>query len=142
MEVIADTPAVHEPTPLARLSAASVSSRLHLAIVLVGWVRLPADAVLDLTWSDLDLSARTLRCDGQTVYLGERLVKLFDWHEARQRLDHLRVRRWADPGNVFVNRYGTRFTPEQANAALEQYCRLLGLPAVPLSGLRHPVMRG
>lgn len=50
--------------------------------------------------------------------------------------------RWADPGHVFVNRYGNRFTPEQADAVVAQCCRDAGLPVVPLAGLRHPVWAG
>lgn len=146
MVVISDTPAAREPTPLARLSAASVSSRLHLAIVLVGWVRLPADAVLDLTWSDVDLPARTLRCDGQTVYLGERLVKLFEWHEVRQRLDWLVAEHWQEPGpgegRVFLDEQGNAFDMGAANAHIAACCTTAGVAVVPLSGLRHPVMRG
>lgn len=146
MEVISDTPAVRGPTPLARLSAASVSSRLHLAIVLVGWVRLPAEAVLDLCWSDLDLSTRTLACDGQTVVLGERLVKLFEWHEVRQRLDWLVAEPWQGTGpgegRVFLDERGNAFDMGTANAHMAACCTTAGVAVVPLSGLRHPVMRG
>lgn len=146
MEVISDTPAVRRPAPLARLSAASVSSRLHLAIVLVGWVRLPAEAVLDLCWSDLNPSTRTLACDGQTVHLGGRLVRLFEWHEVRQRLDWLVADDWQGPGpgegRVFLDEHGRAFDMDAANAQLATCCKTAGVAVVPLSGLRHPVMRG
>ena len=109
-------------------------------------MRLPADAVLDLTWSDVDLPARTLRCDGQTVYLGERLVKLFELHEVRQRLDWLVADDWrgsgSGEGRVFLDEHGRAFNMDAANAHLAACCRSAGVAVVPLSGLRHPVMRG
>lgn len=124
---------------LDRLLAGSVTSRLHLALVLVGKLRMDARVVLDLRWSQVDLDHRVITTPEGVVCFGEPVAGLFYWHAVRQRLDFTQSRRWADPGVVFVNRYGARFTAVQADAALAQYCRTLGLPVVPLAGLRHPV---
>jgi len=124
---------------LDRLLEGAVTSRLHLALVLVGKVKMDALAVLDLRWSQVNLDHRVITTPNHVVGFSEPVAGLFYWHAVRQRLDHLQARRWADPGVVFVNRYGTRFTPEQADAVLASYCRMLGLPVVPLAGLRHPV---
>lgn len=124
---------------LDRLLAGAVRSRLHLALALVGKLKMDAGTVLDLRWSQVDLDQRLITTRDGVVGFGEPTAGLFYWHAVRQRLDHVRCRRWADPGMAFVNRYGTRFTVEQADAALAQYCQLLDLPVVPLAGLRHPV---
>ena len=123
---------------LDRLLEGAVTSRLHLAMVLVGKLKMDAGTVLDLRWSHVNLDQRVITSPDGLVGFDEPIAGLFYWHAVRQRMDHLQSRRWADAGIVFVNQYGTRFTPEQADAALAQYCRLLDLPVVPLAGLRHP----
>lgn len=133
-------------TPMARLNAASRTSRLHLALLLVGWVKLPADQVLELTWADLDLDGTRLRCGQQHIVLGDRLAELFVLHAARQRLDYQRADLWCPPGpgqgRVFVDPTGRPYSQNSADAELAALCHRAGLPAVPLAGLRHPVMRG
>ena len=123
---------------LDRLLEGAVTSRLHLALVLVGKLKMDAAVVLDLRWSQVNLDQRVITTRDGLVGCDEPIAGLFYWHAVRQRMDHMQSRRWADPGMVFVNQYGTRFAPEQADAALAQYCRLLDLPVVPLAGLRHP----
>ena len=127
---------------LDRLWEGAVTSRLHLALVLVGKLKIDAGRVLDLRWSQVDLDQRAITALDRVVGFEEPVAGLFYWHAVRQRLDHVRCRRWADPGMVFVNRCGSRFTVEQADAALARYCQLLDLPIVPLAGLRHPVWAG
>ena len=127
---------------LDRLLDGAVTSRLHLALVLVGRLKMEAQVVLDLRWSQVDLDHRVITTRDGLVGFGEPVAGLFYWHAVRQRLDHLQSRRWADPGMVFVNQHGSRCTSQQADAALAEYCRMLDLPVVPLSGLRHPVWAG
>ncbi len=124
---------------LERLLTASVTSRLHLAMVLVGRLKMDARAVLDLRWSQVDLVRYEITGVGAPVRLTGAVPELFYWHAVRQRLDYAQSRRWTNSGYVFVNRYGTRFTPEQADAVVAHCCRDAGLPVVPLAGLRHPV---
>ncbi|MEI2641437.1 MAG: hypothetical protein V9G10_03655 [Candidatus Nanopelagicales bacterium] len=134
MVVLDERPSVR--SRLDRLSAASVTSRLHLAVVLVGRLKMDSRTVLDLRWSGVDLVRNELH---GTVVLPRPVPELFYWHAVRQRLDFILSRRWADPGFVFVNRYGSRFTVDQANVVVADCCKQAGLPAVPLAGLRHPV---
>ena len=135
---VLDEPAV-AGSRLDRLLDGAVTSRLHLALVLVGRLKMDDRTVLDLRWSQVDLDHRLVTTRDGVVGFGEPVAGLFYWHAVRQRLDHLQSRRWADPGMVFVNQHGTRFTGLQADAVLARYCRMLDLPAVPLAGLRHPV---
>ena len=135
---VLDEPAV-AGSRLDRLLDGAVTSRLHLALVLVGRLKMDDRTVLDLRWSQVDLDHRLVTTRDGVVGFGEPVAGLFYWHAVRQRLDHAQSRLWADPGMVFVNQHGTRFTCVQADAALAQYCRMLNLPIVPLSGLRHPV---
>ena len=138
---VLDEPAV-AGSRLDRLLDGAVTSRLHLALVLVGRLKMDARTVLDLRWSQVDLDQRLITTPCDVVGFGELVAGLFYWHAVRQRLDHSQSRRWADPGMVFVNQHGTHFTGVQADAALAQYCRMLNLPIVPLAGLRHPVWAG
>lgn len=124
---------------LDRLLEGAVTSRLHLALVLVGKLKMDAGMALDLRWSQVDLDHRVITSIDGLRGFDVPIAGLFYWHAVRQRMDHMQSRRWADPGMVFVNQHGTRFTAVQADAALAQYCRLLDLPVVPLAGLRHPV---
>ena len=127
---------------LDRLMQVSVSCRLHLAIVLVGRVKVPADITLDLCWTQVDLDSRVL-LGGQGAWaLSEPIVGLFGWHAAHQRLDAWRTLRWPDTGRVFVNRYGAPISAEQAEATVAYHCKSAGLPVVPLAGLRHPSWSG
>ncbi|MEI2622141.1 MAG: hypothetical protein V9G09_15575 [Candidatus Nanopelagicales bacterium] len=75
--------------------------------------------------------------------IGEPVAGLFYWHAVHQRLDAWRTPRWPRTGRVFVNRYGAPINAEQADAtrgpALPDR---LGLPVVPLAGLRHPAWTG
>lgn len=123
---------------LDRLLDASVTSRLHLAMVLVGRVKAPADVVLDLCWSQVDLDTNLLMAGPGVWGFGEPVARLFYWHGAAQRLDALRTPRWPDTDRVLVNRYGAPINAEQADATVAFHCRQAGLPVVPLSGLRHP----
>ena len=125
-----------------RLLQVSVSCRLHLAIVLVGRVKVPADVTLDLCWSQVDLEGGVLLTHQGTWILPEPVVELFGWHAAHQRLDAWRTLRWPDTGRVFVNAYGAHINVEQANATVAYHCRKAGLPVVPLAGLRHPSWSG
>jgi hypothetical protein len=127
---------------LERLLEVSVSCRLHLAIVLVGRVKVPADVTLDLSWSQVDMDSHLLLTRQGTWALAEPVVDLFGWHAAHQRLDAWRTMRWPDTGKVFVNAYGAPITAEQANATVAFHCRKAGLPVVPLAGLRHPSWSG
>ena len=127
---------------LDRLLEGAVTSRLHLALVLVGKMKMDAGTVLDLRWLQVALDRRVITTRDGRVGFGEPIAGLLYWHATRQRMDHMHSRRWADAGMVFVNQYGTRFTAEQADAALAQYCLMLDLPVVPLAGLRHPVWAG
>lgn len=127
---------------LDRLLAASVTSRLHLALVLVGRVKAPADVVLDLCWPQVDLDTNLLMAGPGVWGFGERVARLFYWHGAAQRLDALRTPRWPVTDRVFVNRYGAPINAEQADAVLAHRCRQAGLPVVPLAGLRHPSWAG
>ena len=138
---VLDEPAV-AGSRLDRLLDGAVTSRLHLALVLVGRLKMDDRTVLDLRWSQVDLDHRLVTTRDGVVVFGEPVAGLFYWHAVRQRLDHSQSRRWADPGMVFVNQHGTRFTGVQADAALARYCRMLDLPVVPLAGLRHPVWTG
>lgn len=127
---------------LDRLLEVSVSCRLHLALVLVGRVKVPADVTLDLCWSQVELYAHMLLTEQGTWALPEPLVSLFGWHAAHQRLDAWRTLRWPDTGRVFVNAYGAPINAEQADATVAYHCRAAGLPVVPLAGLRHPSWSG
>ena len=127
---------------LERLLDVSVSCRLHLAIVLVGHLKVPADVTLDLCWSQVDLDAHLLLSGQGTWTLAEQVVELFGWHAAHQRLDAWRTLRWPDTGRVFVNAYGAPINAEQANATVAYHCTKAGLPVVPLAGLRHPSWSG
>ena len=138
---VLDEPAV-AGSRLDRLLHGAVTSRLHLALVLVGWLKMDARTVLDLRWSQVDLDQRAIATRDGVVGFGEPVAGLFYWHAVRQRLDHAQSRLWADPGMVFVNQHGTRFNRVRADAVLARYCRMLDLPVVPLSGLRHPVWAG
>ena len=124
---------------LDRLLDGAVTSRLHLALVLVGKLKVDARTVLDMRWSQVNLDQRAITTRDGLVGFGEPIAGLLYWHATRQRMDHMHSRRWADAGMVFVNQCGSRFTAEQADAALAGYCQLLDLPVVPLAGLRHPV---
>ncbi len=123
---------------LERLLDGSVSCRLHLAIVLVGRVKVPADVALDLCWSQVDLDGGVLLTQQGTRALPEPVVDLFGWHAAHQRLDAWRTPRWPDTGRVFVNACGAPINAEQADATVAYHCKRAGLPVVPLAGLRHP----
>jgi integrase len=127
---------------LERLLDVSVSCRLHLAIVLVGRVKVPADVTLDLAWSQVDMDAHLLLAGQGTWALPEPVVELFGWHAAHQRLDAWRTMRWPDTDKVFVNRYGAPINAEQADATVAYHCKKAGLPVVPLAGLRHPSWSG
>ena len=127
---------------LERLLDVSVSCRLHLAMVLVGRVKVPADVTLDLCWSQIDTDAHVLLTEQGTWALPEPIVDLFGWHAAHQRLDAWRTLRWPDTGRVFVNRYGAPINAEQADATIAYHCKKAGLPVVPLAGLRHPSWSG
>lgn len=127
---------------LERLLDVSVSCRLHLAIVLVGRMRMPADVTLDLCWSHVDPDAHLLITEQGTWALSEPVVELFRWHAAHQRLDAWRTMRWPDTDRVFVNRYGAPINAEQADATVAYHCQRAGLPVVPLAGLRHPSWSG
>jgi integrase len=123
---------------LDRLLQVSTSCRLHLAIVLIGRLKVPADLTLDLRWSQVDLGEGVLLTGQGTWTLPEPVVELIGWHAAHQRLDAWRTPRWPDTGRVFVNAYGAPINAEQANATVAYYCKAAGLPVVPLAGLRHP----
>ena len=138
---VLDEPAV-AGSRLDRLLDGAVTSRLHLAMVLVGRLKMDARTVLDLRWSQVALDRRVITTRDGVVVFGEPVAGLFYWHAVRQRLDNVQSRRWADPGMVFVNQHGTRFNRVRADAVLARYCRMLDLPVVPLSGLRHPVWAG
>lgn len=125
-----------------RLLQVSVSCRLHLAIVLVGRLKVPADVTLDLCWSQVDLGKGVLLTGQGTWTLPGPVVELFGWHAAHQRLDAWRTLRWPDTGRVFVNAYGAPISVEQANATVAFHCQKAGLPVVPLAGLRHPSWSG
>ena len=125
-----------------RLLQVSVSCRLHLAIVLVGRLKVPTDVVLDLCWSQVDLGEGVLLTGQGTWTLPEPVVELFGWHAAHQRLDAWRTPRWPNTDKVFVNTYGAPISEEQANATVAFHCRKAGLPVVPLAGLRHPSWSG
>lgn len=127
---------------LERLLDVSVSCRLHLAMVLVGRVKVPADVTLDLCWSQVDLEGGVLLSGQGTWALPEPVVELFGWHAAHQRLDAWRTLRWPDTDKVFVNRYGAPINAEQADATVAYHCKAAGLPVVPLAGLRHPSWSG
>jgi len=127
---------------LERLLDVSVSCRLHLAIVLVGRVKVPADVTLDLGWSQVDLQGHVLLTEQGTWKLPEPVAELFGWHAAHQRLDAWRTPRWPDTGRVFVNAYGAPINAEQADATVAYHCTKAGLPVVPLAGLRHPSWSG
>jgi integrase len=127
---------------LERLLDVSVSCRLHLAMVLVGRVKVPADVTLDLCWSQVDLDAHLLLTGQGTWALPGPVVDLFGWHAAHQRLDAWRTMRWPDTDRVFVNAYGAPINTEQADATVAYHCQKAGLPVVPLAGLRHPSWSG
>lgn len=127
---------------LERLLNVSVSCRLHLAIVLVGRLRVPADVTLDLCWSLVDLDSHLLITESGTWALPGPIVNLFGWHAAHQRLDAWRTPRWPDTDRVFVNAYGAPINAEQADATVAYHCKKAGLPVVPLAGLRHPSWGG
>jgi hypothetical protein len=120
----------------------SVPCRLHLAIVLVGRVKVPADVTLELSWAQVDMDAHLLLTGQGTWALPEPVAELFGWHAAHQRLDAWRTPRWPATGRVFVNAYGAPITDEQANATVAFHCRKAGLPVVPLAGLGHPTWSG
>lgn len=127
---------------LDRLLQVSVSCRLHLAMALVGRLKVPADVVLDLCWSQVDLGEGVLLTGQGTWTLSEPVVELFGWHAARQRLDARRIQRWPHTDRVFVNAYGAPINSEQANVTVAYHCQKAGLPMVPLAGLRHPSWGG
>lgn len=127
---------------LDRLLSASVKSRLHLALVLVGKLKVDPQVVLNLRWAQVDLDSRLLDVPGGPVGLPPTVAVLFGWHAAQQRLDARRTPRWPATGRVFVNACGAPISAEQADAVLARYCRRQGLPVVPLAGLRHPVWAG
>ena len=127
---------------LDRLLEVSVSSRLHLTIVLVGRVKVPADVTLDLTWSQVHLDAHLLLTPRGMWLLEQPVVDLFGWHAAGQRLDAWRTPRWPQTDRVFVNAYGAPINAEQADATVAFHCKKAGLPVVPLAGLRHPSWSG
>jgi hypothetical protein len=127
---------------LERLLEVSVSCRLHLAIVLVGRVKVPADVTLDLTWAQVDMDAHLLLAGQGTWALPGPVVELFGWLAAHQRLDARRTPRCPATDKVFVNAYGAPINPKQADATLAFHCRKAGLPVVPLAGLRHPSWSG
>lgn len=138
---VLEEPAVSR-SRLDRLLSVSVSSRLHLALVLVGKLKVDPQVVLDLRWVQVDLDARLLDVPGGPVGLPGTVAVLFGWHAAQQRLDARRTPRWPAKGRVFVNACGAPFTAEQADAVLAHHCRQAGLPVIPLSGLRHPSWSG
>lgn len=127
---------------LERLLSVSVTSRLHLGMVLVGRLKVDSRLVLDLRWAHLDVERRSLLTAEGCVSLPEPVARLFYWHAAWQRLDALRTPRWPQTGMVFVNAYGAPINAEQADATVAFHCRQAGLPAVPLAGLRHPSWSG
>lgn len=124
---------------LKRLLKTATCSRLHLAMVLVGRLKLPADQVLDLHWSQVDLDTHCLHMDDGQHALPVLVADLFGWHAARQRLDARRSLRWPGTGRVFVNQYGVPITSAQADAVVRHFCRQAELTPVPLAGLRHPI---
>ena len=126
---------------LVRLLAASVTSRLHLALVLVGRVKAPADVVLDLYWAQVDLDANLLLAEQGVHAFPDQVAALFYWHAVRQRLDALTTRAWPVSGRVFVNRYGVPFTSVQADAVLAHHWQL-PLHDHERPGRQHLVHRG
>ncbi len=134
---VLDEPAV-AGSRLDRLLDGAVTSRLHLALVLVGRVKMDSRVVLDLRWAQVDLRNRVLNTADGVVAISEPVAGLFYWHAVHQRLDAWRTPRWPRTGLVFVNAYGAPINAEQANATVAQHCQQLGLPVVPLAGLRHP----
>ena len=123
---------------MARLLEASGGSRLHLALVLVGREKVPAEVVLDLRWSQVDTDRCRLVTAAGVFPVSRGVGELFFWHRALQRLDAWRCPRWPQSGRVFVNQHGAPITGEVADAQLRHFCTLAGVPVVPLSGLRHP----
>ena len=128
--------------PMERLLSASVPSRLHLAMLLVGWLKLDPRTVLDLSWSQVDTDTRCMLTDRGVVHYGEQLDELLHWHEVRQRLDWLVTTDWTGvnpaAGRVFRTDTGADFDTDTANVEVARCCTLAGVPVVPLSGLRHP----
>ena len=62
--------------PMERLLSASVPSRLHLAMLLVGWLKLDPRTVLDLSWSQVDTDTRSMLTDQGVVHYGDPLDEL------------------------------------------------------------------
>ena len=120
----------------------AVTSRLHLALVLVGRLKMDAQMVLDLRWSQVNLDQRVITARDGVAGFGAPVAGLFYWHAAHQRLDAWRTPRWPQTDRVFVNRYGAPINAEQADATIAFHCRKAGLPVVPLAGLRHPTWTG
>jgi hypothetical protein len=137
MNALSETPVYR--SRLEQLLARSVTSRLHLAMVLVGRLKADSTQVLDLYWSQVDLQERIVVLPDGVLALPPLVAELFFWHRAGQRLDALRTPRWPNSGRVFVNGYGAPINAEQGDAVVAQCCREAGLPPVPLAGLRHPM---
>lgn len=127
---------------LDRLLDGAVTSRLHLAMVLVGRLKMDARAVLDLRWAQVDLDQRVITARDGLVGFSGPIAGLFHWHAVQQRLDAWRTPRWPHTDRVFVNAYGAPINTEQADATVAYHCRKAGLPVVPLAGLRHPIWAG
>ena len=143
-EVIADMEPPTPPAPgrLGLVMAATVESRLNVAIALIVHSRLPVPMVLDLRWPQVNLASGSVLTDAGVTGLSEPLVDLVYWHAARQRLDRNRWRRsWPGGDRVVVDRRGEPYSWLRADNELALACRIAGLPIVNLNSLRHPVFR-
>lgn len=122
--------------------AATINSRLHVALALTGHTRLSPVEVLDLRWPQVSLPEGSIVTRSGVVRLSEPLADLLYWHATRQRMDRYRARHTWSSDRVVVDERGHTYSPVRADNELALACRRAGLPIVSLSALRHPVFGG
>lgn len=124
--------------PSDRVMEAALKHRLHIGLVLVADARLTPVEALSLTWDRVGFA---VHLPDREVAIDERLARLLYWHACRQRVDARNGGfAWDRHGFVVADKKGRPFTPQRADLLTARFAVVAGLPPMPMSALRHPVV--
>lgn len=129
------------PPPVTRILSSLAESRLRAAVALIAHTRLPVMEILDLRWSQVDLTTGAMLMASGVTHLTEPQADLLYWHAARQRMDRRQVSSWPGADRVIVDQRGAPYSWVRADNEVALACRSARMPIVNLNSLRHPVFR-